>query len=80
LILAEIETFRPRRRQKLLPFAIASSATSCWLYGSDILHRDRLYGAVEVFLKRDNIGEARNRKLLVIAPRAFTGCKLENVI
>jgi len=35
------------------------------VYGSDIPHRDRLYGAVDVFLKRDDISEESKRKLLV---------------
>jgi hypothetical protein len=37
----------------------------CWVYGSDIPHGDRLYGAVDVFLKRSDISEESKRTLLV---------------
>ena len=36
--------------EKLLPFAIEEFGDQCWVYGSDIPHGDRLYGAVDVFL------------------------------
>ena len=51
--------------EKLLPFAIEEFGDQCWVYGSDIPHGDRLYGAVDVFLKRDDISEESKRKLLV---------------
>ena len=50
--------------EKLLPFAIEEFGDQCWVYGSDIPHGDRLYGAVDVFLKRDDISEESKRKLL----------------
>ncbi len=46
---------------------------ACWVYGSDILHGDRLYGAVDVFLKRDDISEESKRKLLVDNTARFYG-------
>ena len=46
-------------------FAIEEFGDQCWVYGSDIPHGDRLYGAVNVFLKRDDISEDSKRKLLV---------------
>ena len=51
--------------EKLLPFAIEEFGDQCWVYGSDIPHGDRLYGAVDVFLKRNDISEESKRKLLV---------------
>jgi len=45
-----------------VPFAIEEFGDQCWLYGSDIAHGDRLYGAVDVFLKRDDISEESKRK------------------
>ena len=33
--------------------------------GSDILHGDWLYGAIDVFIKRHNISEASKRNLLL---------------
>jgi predicted TIM-barrel fold metal-dependent hydrolase len=35
--------------EKLLPFVLQEFGDECWLYGSDIPHGDRLYGAVDVF-------------------------------
>jgi predicted TIM-barrel fold metal-dependent hydrolase len=45
----------------------------CWVYGSDIPHGDRLYGAVDVFLKRKDISEESKRKLLVDNTARFYG-------
>jgi predicted TIM-barrel fold metal-dependent hydrolase len=59
--------------EKLLPFAIEESDDQCWVYGSDIPHGDRLYGAVDVFLKRDDISEESKRKLLVDNTARFYG-------
>jgi hypothetical protein len=53
--------------EKLLPFAIEECGDECWVYGSDIPHGDRLYGAVDVFLKRNHISKESKRKLLVTA-------------
>jgi hypothetical protein len=51
------------------------------VYGSDIPHRDRLYGAVDVFLKRDAISARRaSESCSLTALRAFTGSKIGNVI
>jgi len=64
--------------EKLLPFAIEEFGDQCWVYGSDIPHGDRLYGAVDVFLKRNDISEAGKRKLLVDNTARFYGLeKLE---
>jgi hypothetical protein len=35
--------------------AIDEFGNNCWLYGSDIPHGDRLYGAVDAFLGRKDI-------------------------
>jgi hypothetical protein len=43
------------------------------VYGSDIPHRDRLYGAVDVFLKRDAISARSKRELLVDSTARFYG-------
>ena len=59
--------------EKLLPFAIEEFGDQCWVYGSDIPHGDRLYGAVDVFLKRDDISEESKRKLLVDNTARFYG-------
>ena len=50
--------------EKLLPFAIEEFGDQCWGYGSDIPHGHRLYGAVDMFLKRNDISEESTRKLL----------------
>jgi hypothetical protein len=49
--------------EKRLLFAIEEFGDVCWVYGSDIPYGDRLYGAVDVFLKRDDISEESKRKL-----------------
>ncbi len=50
-----------------------SSATRCWgLRQADIPHGDRLYGVVDVFLKRNDISESK-RKLLVDNTVRFYG-------
>ena len=81
-ILADPQAFRLQREQnyfgfevdeKLLPFAIEEFGDQCWVYGSDIPHGDRLYGAVDVFLKRDDISEESKRKLLVDNTARFYG-------
>jgi predicted TIM-barrel fold metal-dependent hydrolase len=59
--------------EKLLPFAIEEFGDQCWVYGSDIPHGDRLYGAVDVFLKRNDISEESKRKLLVDNTARFYG-------
>jgi predicted TIM-barrel fold metal-dependent hydrolase len=48
------------------------------VYGSDIPHGDRLYGAVDVFLKREDISEASKRKLLVDNTARFYGLTVSN--
>ena len=53
--------------------AIEEFGDQCWVYGSDIPHGDRLYGAVDVFLKRGDISEEGKRKLLVDNTARFTG-------
>jgi hypothetical protein len=40
---------------------------------TDIPHGDRLYGAVDVFLKRNDISEESKRKLLVDNTARFYG-------
>ena len=59
--------------EKLLPFAIEVFGKQCWVYGSDIPHGDRLYGAVDVFLKRSDISVENKRKLLVENTARFYG-------
>jgi predicted TIM-barrel fold metal-dependent hydrolase len=59
--------------EKLLPFAIEEFGDECWVYGSDIPHGDRLYGAVDVFLDRTDISEESKRKLLVDNTARFYG-------
>jgi hypothetical protein len=66
--------------EKLLPFAIEEFGDQCWVYGSDIPHGDRLYGSVDVFLKRDDISEESKRSCSLITQRGFTVCKVGNVI
>jgi hypothetical protein len=66
--------------EKLLPFAIEEFGDQCWVYGSDIPHGDRLYGAVDVFLKRDDFSEESKESCSSITQRAFTGSKVGNVI
>jgi predicted TIM-barrel fold metal-dependent hydrolase len=53
---------------------------ACWVYGSDIPYGDRLYGAVDVFLKRDDISEESKRKLLVDNTASVYGPKVGNAI
>ncbi len=64
--------------EKLLPFAIEEFGDECWLYGSDIPHGDRLYGAVDFFLERKDISEATKRKLLVDNTARFYGLEANN--
>ena len=59
--------------EKLLPFAIEEFGDQCRVYGSDIPHGCRLYGAADVFLKRNDIGEESKRKLLVANTAQFYG-------
>jgi predicted TIM-barrel fold metal-dependent hydrolase len=59
--------------EKLRPFAIEEFGDQCRVYGSDIPHGDRMYGAVDVFLKREEISEASKRKLLVDNTVRFYG-------
>ena len=64
--------------EKLLPFAIEEFGDQCWVYGSDIPPGDRHCGAVDVFLKRDDISEESKQKLLVDNTARFYGLeKLE---
>jgi predicted TIM-barrel fold metal-dependent hydrolase len=64
--------------EKLLPFAIEEFGDECWLYGSDIPHGDRLYGAVDVFLQRKDISEESKRKLFVDNTARFYGLDVSN--
>jgi predicted TIM-barrel fold metal-dependent hydrolase len=64
--------------EKLLPFAIEEFGDDCWLYGSDIPHGDRLYGAVDVFVARKDLSEENKRKLLVENVARFYGLKVLN--
>jgi len=59
--------------EKLLPFGIEEFGDQCWVYSSDIPHGDRLYGAVDVFLKRNDISEESKQKLLVDNTARFYG-------
>ena len=59
--------------EKLLPFAVEEFGDQCWVYGSDIPHGNRLYGAVDVFLKRNDISEESKQKLLVDNTARFYG-------
>ena len=59
--------------EKLLPFAIEEFGDQCWVYGSDIPHGHSFYGAVDVFLKRDDISEESKRKLLGDKTARFYG-------
>ena len=59
--------------EKLLPFALEEFGDDCWLYGSDIPHGDRVYGAVDVFHARKDISEESKRKLLVDNTARFYG-------
>ena len=59
--------------EKLLPFALEEFGDECWLYGSDIPHGDRLYGAVDVFLERKDIAEESKRKLMIDNTARFYG-------
>jgi hypothetical protein len=52
---------------------LTSSATSAGSICSDIPQVDRLYGAVDVFLKRSDISEESKRKLLVDNTARFYG-------
>jgi predicted TIM-barrel fold metal-dependent hydrolase len=61
--------------EKLLAFAIEEFGADCWLYGSDIPHGDRLYGAVDVFLARKDISEENKHKLMVDNAARFYGLK-----
>ena len=67
------DRFTSASRSIPLPFAIEEFGDQCWVYGSDIPHGDRLYGAVDVFLKRNDISEAGMRKLLVDNTARFYG-------
>ncbi len=62
--------------EKLLPFALEEFGDACWLYGSDIPHGDRLYGAVEVFLERKDIPEESKRKLMIDNTARFYGLEI----
>ncbi|HEX9272406.1 MAG TPA: amidohydrolase family protein [Candidatus Binatia bacterium] len=64
--------------EKLLPFAIEEFGNECWLYGSDIPHGDRLYGAVDVFLQRKDISEESKRKLFVDNNARFYGLEVSD--
>jgi hypothetical protein len=55
---------------KLLPFVIEEFGDQCWVYGSDIPHEDRLYGAIDVSLRRDDGSEESKQKLPVDNTRA----------
>jgi hypothetical protein len=68
----ELFTQFPEVDEKRLPFAIEEFGDQCWVYGSDIPHGDCLYGAVDIFLKRDDVSEESKRKLRQCA---FTGSK-----
>ena len=57
----------------LLPFAIEEFSDQCRIYDSNIPHGDRLHGAVDVFLKREDIREESKRKLLVDDTARFYG-------
>jgi len=59
--------------EKVLPFDIEEFGDQCWVYSSDIPHGDRLYGAVDVFLKRNDISEESKQKLLVDNTARFYG-------
>ena len=64
--------------EKLLPFVLEEFGDECWVYGSDIPHGDRLYGAVDVFVRRKDISEESKRKLLVDNTACFYNINLTN--
>jgi len=64
--------------EKLLPFAIEEFGDECWLYGSDIPHGDRLYGAVDLLLQRKDLSEESKRKLFVDNTARFYGLDVSN--
>jgi predicted TIM-barrel fold metal-dependent hydrolase len=64
--------------EKLLPFALEEFGDDCWLYGSDIPHGDRLYGAVDVFHQRKDISEGSKRKLLIDNTARFYGLNVSD--
>jgi hypothetical protein len=59
--------------RNLLPFAIEEFGDQCWVYDSDIPHGDRLYGAFDPFLNRDDIREESKRKPLTDNTARFYG-------
>ncbi len=60
----------------ILPYVLEEFGDECWLYASDIPHRDRLYGSVGLFQERTDISEETKRKLLVDNTARFYGLDL----
>ena len=61
----------------VLPYALQEFGDECWLYASDIPHRDRLYDAVRILQERPGIGEESKRKLLIDNAARFYGLGTE---
>ena len=61
----------------MLPYVLEEFGDECWLYASDIPHRDRLHDNVRGFQGRTDIGEAAKRKLLIDNTARFYGLDLE---
>ena len=61
----------------VLPYVLEEFGDECWLYASDIPHRDRLYDAVRIFQERTDIGEETKRKLLIDNTARFYGLDIK---
>lgn len=59
--------------QDVVKYINPANGDQCWVYGSDIPHGDRLYGAVDLCLKQDDISEESKRKLLIDNTARFNG-------
>jgi len=61
----------------MLPYVLEEFGDECWLYASDIPHRDRLYDNARALQERTDIGEDAKRKLLIDNTARFYGLDIQ---
>jgi predicted TIM-barrel fold metal-dependent hydrolase len=61
----------------MLAYVLEEFGDECWLYASDIPHRDRLFDNSHVLQERTDIGEETKRKLLIDNTARFYGLDVE---